>query len=92
MIVRIILLALAILLLTACDGGRQDSRAAANPCDQMKDDAAAVDILEEQVEDLHALVGAGGPVDPVDRSNWTRWPIPPPMWPGNRCSCRRKIC
>lgn len=54
MIMRIILLILALLLLTACEGTRLDAQSAYQPCEQMKTDAALVDTLQDQVNNLQS--------------------------------------
>lgn len=68
MLIRILLLALALLLLTACEGSRQHGSLAGNPCEQMKSDAETVDILQNQVDELHALAGPGVPDTAADSS------------------------
>lgn len=68
MLVRLILLALALLLLTACEGNRRHGGLAGNPCEQMETDAATVETLQKQVDELRTLAGPGVPDTAADSS------------------------
>lgn len=68
MIIRLLLLALALLLLTACETGRQQGGLSGNPCEQMRSDAEIVETLKGQVNELQSLAGPGVPDTAADSS------------------------